>query len=111
LQTSTRHSGDQWDAPFGWAPLQWIAVQALRRYGYQAEADRVSKRFLRLILDEYERQGTLDEKYDVVHRKADIGGGILFGYFTNEAGFGWTNAVFTGLFDQMPADAQRALLP
>jgi alpha,alpha-trehalase len=41
LQTSLRQSGDQWDAPFGWAPLQWIGVQALRRYGYQAEADRV----------------------------------------------------------------------
>jgi alpha,alpha-trehalase len=103
LQTSTHHSGDQWDAPFGWAPLQWIAVQALRRFGYQAEADRVSKRFLTLVLREYERSGTLMEKYDVVRLRADVGQGILFGYRTNEAGFGWTNAVFTALFDQLPA--------
>lgn len=111
LQTSTHHSGDQWDAPFGWAPLQWIAVQALRRFGYQAEADRVSKRFLTLVLREYERSGTLMEKYDVVRLRADISRGILFGYRTNEAGFGWTNAVFTALFDQLPARARHALVP
>jgi hypothetical protein len=40
-----------------------------------------------------------------------MGHGILFGYFNNEAGFGWTNAVFTALFDQLPAAAQRALAP
>jgi len=110
LQTSAHHSGDQWDAPFGWAPLQLIAVQALRRYGYQAEADRVSKRFLTLVLREYERYGTLVEKYDVVGLRADIGHDILFGYRTNEAGVGWTNAVFTTLFDQLPADAREALV-
>ena len=111
LQTSTYHSGDQWDAPFGWAPLQWIAVQALRRYGYQAEADRVSKQFLTLVLREYEKHGALEEKYDVVHLRIDLGHSILFGYHTNEAGFGWTNAVFTALYDQLPAGAQHALLP
>jgi len=110
LQTSTHHSGDQWDAPFGWAPLQLIAVQALRRYGYHAEADRVSKRFLTLVLREYEKHGTLVEKYDVVRLRADIGRRIFFGYLTNEAGFGWTNGVFTTLFDQLPADARRALV-
>lgn len=104
-------SGEQWDAPFGWAPLQWIAVQALRRYGYQADADRVSKNFLTLVLKEYQGHGILVEKYDVVGLRADIGRDMLFGYFTNEAGFGWTNAVFTALYDQMPASAQRALVP
>src|SRR5229473_185649 len=49
LQTSTFQSGDQWDAPDGWAPLHWIAVQALRRYGHGAEADRISKKFLTLV--------------------------------------------------------------
>jgi alpha,alpha-trehalase len=87
-----------------------IAVHGLRRYGYQAEADRVSKSFLTLVLREYEKHGTLDEKYDVVHLRADIGRGILFGYRTNVAGFGWTNAVFTALYDQLPADARAALV-
>jgi alpha,alpha-trehalase len=111
LQTSTHHSGDQWDAPFGWAPLQWIAVQALRRYGHRAEADRISKKFLALTVNEYQKHGTIVEKYDVVHLRADIDQGILFGYRTNEAGFGWTNAVFTALYDQLPPNAQHALFP
>jgi alpha,alpha-trehalase len=110
LRTSTRHSGDQWDSPYGWAPLQWIAVQGMRRYGYQQEADRISKKFLKLVLHEYERHGTIVEKYDVVHDRSDLGRGLRFGYHTNEAGFGWTNAVFTSLLDELPAKDREALL-
>jgi alpha,alpha-trehalase len=110
LQTSTHHSGDQWDAPYGWAPLQWIAVEGLRRYGYRQEADRISKRFLKLVLQDYEKHGTIVEKYDVVHLRSDLGQGILFGYHSNEAGFGWTNAVFTALLDELPPKDQAALL-
>jgi alpha,alpha-trehalase len=106
LQTSTTRSGDQWDAPFGWAPLQWIAVQGLRRYGYQREADRISKSFLSLVVQEYEKHGTIVEKYDVVHRRSDIARNLHYGYRSNEAGFGWTNAVFTALLDGLPADKQ-----
>jgi len=43
LQTSTHRTGDQWDAPFGWAPLQWIAVEGMRRYGYRADAERIEE--------------------------------------------------------------------
>lgn len=108
LQTSTYHSGDQWDAPFGWAPLQWIAVQALRRYGYLTETERISRNFLSLVLQEFHRIGEIVEKYDVARRRADVGREIQFGYRTNEAGFGWTNAVFTALFDSLtPADQSR----
>ncbi|SPF54792.1 Periplasmic trehalase (fragment) [Candidatus Sulfopaludibacter sp. SbA4] len=109
LETSTHHSGDQWDAPFGWAPLQWIAVQGLRRYGYEAEADRVSVRFLSMVLHEFSRTGTIEEKYDVSRRRADLGRGILFGYRSNEAGFGWTNAVFTALYDGLKAAGRAEL--
>jgi alpha,alpha-trehalase len=110
LQTSELRTGDQWDAPFGWAPLQWIAVEGLRRYGYRAEADRISKRFLTLIVGEYARHGTLEEKYDVVKGSDDVGGELRFGYRTNEAGFGWTNAVFTALLDSLPEADQREIL-
>lgn len=109
LQTSTRHTGDQWDAPFGWAPLQWIAVQGLRRYGYQADADRISMRFLTMVASEYERHGAIVEKYDVVRARANLGHEILFGYRTNEAGFGWTNAVYAALFDELPLSEQHAM--
>jgi alpha,alpha-trehalase len=46
ILTSTQVTGSQWDAPFGWAPLQMIAVEGLRRYGYDEDADRVATKFL-----------------------------------------------------------------
>jgi alpha,alpha-trehalase len=110
LVTSLYESGDQWDSPFGWAPLQWIAVRGLRRYGYHAEADRISKKFLLLALQEYKKRGSLFEKYDVVHRGIDVSSRIHFGYRSNEAGFGWTNAVFTTLFDELPRAEQQEIV-
>ncbi len=111
LETSQLKSGDQWDAPFGWAPLEWIAVQGLRRYGYSREADRISEKFLSLVLRNFARYGIIEEKYDVVKGTAAVGGSLRYGYRSNEAGFGWTNAVFTSLFDELPPEAQRNLLP
>jgi alpha,alpha-trehalase len=52
LQTSTNRSGNQWDAPFGWAPLESIAVQGLRQYGFAADANRISQKFRRRELPE-----------------------------------------------------------
>jgi alpha,alpha-trehalase len=110
LQTSTNVSGNQWDAPFGWAPLELIAVQGLRRYGYNRAADRISMHFLTLVRDDYRKHGVIVEKYDVVHRSSNVSGGIHFGYSSNEAGFGWTNAAFTALYDELPASDRQALL-
>jgi alpha,alpha-trehalase len=110
LQTSTIASGSQWDAPFGWAPLQMIAVQGIRRYGFSEAADRIAMKFLSLVRDEYLKTGTIVEKYDVVHRSAEISGDIRFGYRSNEAGFGWTNAVFTALLDELGSDSGREIL-
>ena len=110
LQTSTTASGNQWDAPFGWAPLQLIAVEGLRRYGYSEAAERLAMKFLSLVRDEYLKSGTIVEKYDVVHRSAEVSAGIRFGYRSNEAGFGWTNAVFTALLDELGSNSRRELL-
>ena len=98
LQTSTQSSGDQWDAPFGWAPLQLIAVEGLRRYGFEEAADRVSVKFLSMVLDDFKKHGTIREKYDVVSGRSDMSAGLRFGYATNEIGFGWTNAAFLVLY-------------
>ncbi|PYS82136.1 MAG: alpha,alpha-trehalase [Acidobacteria bacterium] len=107
LQTSTNPSGSQWDAPFGWAPVQLIAVEGLRRYGYRQEADRVSINFLSLVLKDFIAHNTIVEKYDVAARTSSLGAGLRFGYGSNEIGFGWTNAAFTELYSQLPA-GQRA---
>ena len=100
LATSTYESGNQWDLPFGWAPLQMIAVEGLRRYGYKADADRISHEFLSLVEDEYAKVGFIVEKYDVVRRGTDSSS-IRYGYQSNQAGFGWTNAAYTRLLDEM----------
>jgi alpha,alpha-trehalase len=102
LQTSTNASGNQWDAPFGWAPLQMIAVGGLRRYGYQEEADRITANFLSTILKEFIQHNTIVEKYDVVRRESEISSGIKFGYNYNVIGFGWTNAAFTDMYARLP---------
>jgi alpha,alpha-trehalase len=91
--TSTHVSGSQWDAPFGWAPLQFFAVEGLRRTGYPGEAARLARAFLSMLSDDFERRGTLVEKYDVERRTSDLAGVLRFGYTSNEIGFGWTNAV------------------
>jgi alpha,alpha-trehalase len=110
LQTSINASGNQWDSPFGWAPIEMIAVEGLRRYGYNAEANRISREWLSLVLEQYQQSGIIVEKYDVVRRTSRVSGEIHFGYSSNEAGFGWTNGVFTRLLDQMPPEEQKQLL-
>ncbi|MBV9269057.1 MAG: trehalase [Acidobacteriaceae bacterium] len=110
LLTSTYVSGNQWDAPFGWAPLEMIAVDGLRRYGYAADAERIAMKWLTLVRREYLRQGFIVEKYDVVHQGSNVESEIHFGYSANQAGFGWTNAAFTKMYDELtPADQKKLL--
>ncbi len=110
LQTSTSVSGNQWDAPFGWAPLHMIAVEGLRKYGFNDDAERISVKWLSLIHRDFLRRGFIVEKYDVVHGSSNVESQIHFGYSANQAGFGWTNAVFTKLFDELsPADQKKVL--
>jgi alpha,alpha-trehalase len=110
LQTSSYASGSQWDAPFGWAPLEMIAVNGLRRYGYNAEADRITANFLSLILKEFNQNKTIVEKYDVARRESEISSGIKFGYDYNVVGFGWTNAAFTDLYARLPEGKKADVL-
>jgi alpha,alpha-trehalase len=93
ILTSTKVTGAQWDAPFGWAPLQLFAVRGLRRYGFDADADRIARAWLTMLAEDLERRGTLVEKYDVERRASDVTGQLAFGYQSNEIGFGWTNGV------------------
>ena len=110
LQTSTTITANQWDAPFGWAPLEMIAVEGLRRYGFDRDADRITRRFLSLVLQQFLERHTIVEKYDVVHRTTDVSSRIGFGYRSNEVGFGWTNAAFVELYAQLPAERRSGVL-
>ncbi|KAF1013414.1 MAG: Periplasmic trehalase [Stenotrophomonas maltophilia] len=97
LLTTTARTGQQWDAPNGWAPLQWLAVDGLQRYGQQALARQVGVRFLRTVQAVYDRQGKLVEKY-VVDGSAGGGGG---GEYPLQDGFGWSNGVTLALLDRL----------
>jgi alpha,alpha-trehalase len=110
LLTSTSVSGSQWDAPFGWAPTEMIAIQGLRRYGYNKEADRLTANFLSTILKEFIQHNTIVEKYDVERRESEVSAGLKFGYKSNEIGFGWTNAAFTELYAQLPTRVKQNVL-
>ncbi len=101
------NTGAQWDAPYGWAPIQLIAIEGLRRYGDAAEANGISLQFLSMVLDNFRRDGTLYEKYDVGNRTSATS--IQVGYKTNVVGFGWTNGVFLALYNALPKAAQERL--
>lgn len=94
LRTTTVRTGQQWDTPNGWAPLQWVAVSGLRRYGETALADEIAKRWLATVGREYKASGKMLEKYDVEEAKA--GGG---GEYPTQDGFGWTNGVTRALLE------------
>lgn len=108
--TSSNVSGSQWDAPFGWAPTEMIAIQGLRRYGYDKEADRITANFLSMILKEFIQHKTIVEKYDVERRESEVSAGLSFGYTSNEIGFGWTNAAFTELYAQLPVPKRASVM-
>jgi alpha,alpha-trehalase len=101
LLTSTEVTGNQWDAPFGWAPLQMIAVAGLRRYGFDDDADRLAAKFVSLVAKEFDEHGTIVEKYDVRRRESDVAADIKFGYSANQIGFGWTNGAVLDLLAGM----------
>ncbi len=107
LAMSTQQTGVQWDYPYGWAPIQLLAVEGLRRYRYDADADRISFKFLSMVLANFERDGNIREKYDVVADSSNIR--VAEGYRDNIIGFGWTNGVFLELWNQLPAAVQRRL--
>ncbi|MGA2988868.1 MAG: trehalase family glycosidase [Candidatus Korobacteraceae bacterium] len=108
LAMSTYASGVQWDKPYGWAPVELIAVEAMRRYGFRSEAGRVSNEFLTTVIENYRRDGTIREKYNVVTRATQAK--VTAGYQTNVVGFGWTNAAFLLMLHALPAEEQKNLL-
>jgi alpha,alpha-trehalase len=100
IAATTLDSGQQWDAPNGWAPLQWIAVTGLRRYDETSLAATVACRWIVNVNDGYHRSGKLVEKYDVMH----TGQGGAGGEYPLQDGFGWTNGVLRKLMALYPAD-------
>ena len=97
LRTTTNTSDQQWDMPNGWAPLQWIAVAGLERYGHADLARNIAARWLATVGAAFGEAGKLLEKYDIEDLKP--GGG---GEYPVQDGFGWTNGVTRALLARYP---------
>jgi alpha,alpha-trehalase len=99
--TTNVASGQQWDGPNGWPPLEWLTIEGVRRYGRADLADRAAGRWLALIQHTYKTTGRMMEKYDVVNLSKKAGGGE----YPTQDGFGWTNGVALALC-AIPAQSQ-----
>ena len=83
-------TGEQWDKPNGWAPLQWMAIQGFKLYGNDALGDEIAHNWLRTVNHFYQRHHKLIEKYHIASSTPREGGG---GEYPLQDGFGWTNGV------------------
>lgn len=93
LKTTLHRSGQQWDAPNGWAPLQWMAFIGLKNYGYHELAQEIKLRWLSLNEKVFKNTGKMMEKYNVEDMELASGGGE----YPVQDGFGWTNGVYLAM--------------
>jgi len=93
LATTTIASGQQWDWPNGWAPLQWMAVKGLQKFGKENMARTIAQNWVSLNEKVFVATGKMMEKYDVVDTTKLAGGGE----YESQEGFGWTNGVYLAL--------------
>lgn len=93
--TTLKTTGEQWDAPNGWAPLQWITIQGLFNYDRLPLAETIARRWMKQNLAIYAATGKLMEKYDVIDLSKPGGGGE----YPSQDGFGWTNGVLLKLLN------------
>jgi alpha,alpha-trehalase len=101
IVTTAFPSGQQWDAPNGWAPIQWIGIAGLRNYGRNTLAEVIACRWMVNVHDVYRQSGKLVEKYDVITTGRSGGGGE----YPSQDGFGWTNGVMRKLMALYPTEA------
>ncbi|WP_296721419.1 alpha,alpha-trehalase TreF [Erythrobacter sp.] len=96
LRTTLARTGQQWDAPNGWAPLQWVAAEALKNYGEHALARTIAARWVATVERTWRGTGKMLEKYDIEEQRP--GGG---GEYPLQDGFGWTNGVTRALIAEL----------
>ena len=97
--TGVSGSNEQWDQPNGWAPLHWMAIQGLSRYGHEGLASEIRKRWLNVVAEIYTNEAKLVEKY-VLRSTTEHASG---GEYPLQDGFGWTNGVTFRLLQEDPA--------
>ncbi|OGR81099.1 MAG: hypothetical protein A2X32_08930 [Elusimicrobia bacterium GWC2_64_44] len=93
IVTSLTATGQQWDSPNGWPPLQWVTVSGLENYGQHELAMEIARRWTGLNEKVFARTGKMMEKYNVIDTTLEAGGGE----YPGQDGFGWTNGVYLAL--------------
>jgi len=105
------NTGQQWDRPNGWAPLEYLAIEGLKTNGETALADEIAAHWIDENIASYAASGLLVEKYNVEQSpkadQASLGGG---GEYALQVGFGWTNGVLARLMAEYPTAAKAALV-
>ncbi len=96
LLTTLNYTGQQWDAPNGWAPLQWMTIWGLRNYQLNELAEKIKTNWVNLNLKVYKNTGKMVEKYNVEDLSLEAGGGE----YPVQDGFGWTNGVLLKLLKE-----------
>ena len=91
--TTLYNTRQQWDAPNGWAPLQWMTIIGLENYGHKKLARTIAERWVTLNEKVYANTGKFVEKYNVEDMTLDAGGGE----YPVQDGFGWSNGVYLAL--------------
>jgi alpha,alpha-trehalase len=90
LRTSLVDTDQQWDAPNGWPPLQWMAYQGLKNYNENSVAEDIRQRWMDNNERVYDNVTKMVEKYNVEDISLEAGGGE----YPVQDGFGWSNGVY-----------------
>ncbi len=109
LDTTLAQTGQQWDRPNGWAPLQYLAIEGLKAYGEPDLAREIARRWIATNVGSYAALGVLAEKYDVARAPEAGAVGGRGGEYALQVGFGWTNGVLAALMAEYPDLAAQAL--
>lgn len=104
LVTTLNETGEQWDYPNGWAPLQWLAIKGLSQYGHKDLSHEIAGRWLNLNRKIFKQTGRMMEKYNVVDISLHGGGGE----YPLQDGFGWTNGVALAIGSEFELGGSRA---
>ncbi|XP_043935375.1 trehalase [Protopterus annectens] len=99
IPTSLSESGQQWDYPNAWPPLQHVIIEGLDKSKSQKAKEiavNLAQKWVRVNWEAYVKHKAMFEKYDV-NEDGKPGGG---GEYEVQLGFGWTNGVALQLLDQ-----------
>lgn len=100
LVTTIKRSGQQWDSPNAWAPLQYMAIDGLNKYSFNGLARSVAESWISTNIRVFNSTGKLMEKYNVLDTDVKAGGGE----YPLQDGFGWTNGVLLNLLNKYHMD-------